>query len=566
MSFFKSKVRIFFLFGYTYGMDLHEPASVELLSALFPLTLLDGTSQNEVSKFFEVVTLPRASRLYTAGDIPDHFYWILAGSVQLTAGVVRRGKREQVLTNGDYFGAEVLSRTDYRFTDAVCLTETKLVRINEQDLIQLCVQFPVLKKAFALIYQTHKFRARLFLPWLEKDEKVNLVCRRHPFFLGLRILLVGGAAVAGFAGLLAIALAGKSVALVMLAILFLLLGLFFTAWSALEWSNDYFILTSDRVLVQKKLTGFFDSRQEAPYSAILSTGLETTIWGRLLGFGTINLRTYNGKLSFKRLPVTEIIYDLLEYQRRHILAETRQTDRNEMRQTLQQRLAGKNARRASHKPANNPEGLKTTYASSSFLDLAARFFGLRHERAGAVTYRTHWWRLFGKIFLPSLLLLVVVLLVILKLLDFLPSIAANQLYIGGIILAVIGWGWWLYQYLDWYNDVYILTSEQLVDVNRKPLGKEERRSAPVQNIQTVEFKRKGIIGLVLNFGTVHIQIGNQELSFDDVYNPAAIQAEIFSRFKDRNQKSQHMEQEKLADWIKTYDELKKEGNGQGGNE
>ena len=104
-----------------------------------------------------------------------------------------------------------------------------------------------------------------------------------------------------------------------------------------------------------------------------------------------------------------------------------------------------------------------------------------------------------------------------------------------------------------------------MDVNRKPLGKEERRSAPVQNIQTVEFKRKGIIGLLFNFGTVHIQIGNQELTFDDVYNPAAIQAEIFSRFKGHNQKSQRLEQEKLADWIKTYDELKKEENGQPGN-
>lgn len=538
---------------------------VELLSGLFPLTLLDGTNQNEVAPWFEVVVCPRETRLYSTGDIPDHFYWIISGSVQLTAGVVRRGKREQVLTSGDYFGAEVLSRTDYRFSDAVCLTDTKLVKINEQDLIQLRDRYPVLKKAFSLIYQTHKFRARLFLPWLENEEKINLVCRRHPFFLLLRVLLVGGAAVGGFAGLLSLGLTGKSVALTLLAFVFLLIGVFFTAWSALEWSNDYFILTSDRVLVQKKLTGFFDSRQEAPYSAILSTGLETTIWGRLLGFGSINLRTYNGKLSFKRLPVTEIIFDLLEYQRRHIVQETRQTGMNEIRETLQQRLEGKNTRRRTTSSRISSPGLKTTYTSGSFLDLAARFFGLRHERAGAVVYRTHWWRLLGKILLPSLLLLGVAVLIILKLLDFLPAIPANQLYIAGIIVAIIGWGWWLYQYQDWYNDVYILTSEQLVDVNRKPLGKEERRSAPVQNIQTVEFKRKGIIGLLLNFGTVHIQIGNQELSFDDVYNPAAIQAEIFSRFKDHNTKSSRLEQEKLADWIKTYDELRKEERGQTDN-
>jgi hypothetical protein len=72
----------------------------------------------------------------------------------------------------------------------------------------------------------------------------------------------------------------------------------------------------------------------------------------------------------------------------------------------------------------------------------------------------------------------------------------------------------------------------------------------------VQFKRKGIIGLVLNFGTVRIQIGNEELTFDNVYDPAAIQAEVFSYFKKYNQRIHKVEQEKLADWIKTYDEIR----------
>jgi hypothetical protein len=72
----------------------------------------------------------------------------------------------------------------------------------------------------------------------------------------------------------------------------------------------------------------------------------------------------------------------------------------------------------------------------------------------------------------------------------------------------------------------------------------------------VQFKRKGIIGLMLNYGTVRIQIGNEELTFDNVYDPASIQAEIFAIFKQFNQQSQKLEQEKLAEWIKTYDELR----------
>ena len=151
-----------------------------------------------------------------------------------------------------------------------------------------------------------------------------------------------------------------------------------------------------------------------------------------------------------------------------------------------------------------------------------------------------------------------ILFVAARLLGFFLSLPDTQSYLVAIAVTVFGFGWWLYQYIDWYNDVYLITTDQLVDVNRKPLGKEERRSAPLKNIQTVEFMRKGLIGLVLNFGTVRIQIGNEELTFDNVYDPAAIQAEIFAQFKQYNQRMRRMEQEKIADWIKAYDEMQKD--------
>ena len=58
----------------------------------------------------------------------------------------------------------------------------------------------------------------------------------------------------------------------------------------------------------------------------------------------------------------------------------------------------------------------------------------------------------------------------------------------------------------------------------------------------------------------------QELTFDDVYNPAAIQAEIFSRFKRFKHTNEQSEQEKLADWIATYDEMRREKSNQEEND
>ena len=122
--------------------------------------------------------------------------------------------------------------------------------------------------------------------------------------------------------------------------------------------------------------------------------------------------------------------------------------------------------------------------------------------------------------------------------------------------------WWLYQYLDWHNDVYLITPDQVVDVNKKPLGREERQAAPLKNILSIEYKRLGIIGLLLNFGTVYIRVGDQTLTFDDVFNPSEVQRELFHRLAAKNfaekQAGSRSERQRMADWIAAYHRVTQE--------
>jgi hypothetical protein len=528
-----------------------------LLKRIFPLNLLSEDALNTLLPKMEIVEFPQKSRIYNAGDIPDFLYFILSGQVTLSDQSNDANNLVTCLTNGDHFGSEALSSTDYRINNAVASDPVRLLKLGKDTLEEMRSRHPKMRKALTLIYRTDKLSNRLFLPWLGDDEKILLISRRHPFFLFLRLILLGGSGLIGSGLLLSFAITptGTSTGLLIFAFFILLLGIFLSIWAGLEWTNDYFFITAERVLVQKKMVGFFDSRQESPYSAILSTGLESSFWGRQLGFGTIHLRAYTGDLTFKHLPFPEIIHELLEHQRHRAARDNQQQDHSELAETLQARLEGKPRKTSKRIPGNQP-GFKTTYASGSILDILARFFGLRIIKSGEITYRTHWWILLGKTIIPALILLAVFVFVLIKWAGLTPSLSDADVYGIAILVTLMSWSWWLYQYLDWHNDVYIITSDQLIDVNRKPLGKEERRSAPVRNIQTVQFKRKGIIGLVLNFGTVRIQIGNEELTFDNVYDPASIQAEIFANFKRFNQHTQKMEQEKLADWIKAYDEMR----------
>jgi hypothetical protein len=235
-------------------------------------------------------------------------------------------------------------------------------------------------------------------------------------------------------------------------------------------------------------------------------------------------------------------------------ADQRRQEKGAMHAMLEKRMHPEQAV-STTSPAIGEVPSHVDYYSDSISDLLARFFTLRLEKDGAIIYHTHWWILFKMLFFPNLILLLVVGTTVARLLD-LFTLNAVFVYGAALAVAIIGWLWWFYEYYDWRNDIYIITADQLVDVNQHPLGSMDKRSAPVKNIQTVEYKRNGIIGMSLNFGTVTIQIGNEELTFDDVYNPSAVQMEIFNRFREFNEHSRKLDQGRMAEWFSTYDGLR----------
>jgi len=234
-----------------------------------------------------------------------------------------------------------------------------------------------------------------------------------------------------------------------------------------------------------------------------------------------------------------------------------------MHSVRQHRLQPEQTRSMQSTPARGEREVRVNYFTGTFSDWLAKFFSLRTEKEGAVIYRTHWWILLKKTILPVLFLLLVLGVVLAGLIGAIKA-ASSLIYSLAIISAFIGLGWWLYNYFDWRNDVYIINGDQLEDVNRRPLGSEEKRTAPVKNIQTVEYKRNGIISLVLNFGTVRIQIGNEELTFDNVYKPSMVQIEIFNHLRQFNEQTRKLDQKRMVDWISTYDGIRRD-EGQGTN-
>jgi hypothetical protein len=94
---------------------------------------------------------------------------------------------------------------------------------------------------------------------------------------------------------------------------------------------------------------------------------------------------------------------------------------------------------------------------------------------------------------------------------------------------VFGILWWIYQYADWRNDIYQVTDKFIFDIERKPLGTEVKKSAPLENILSLEHERVGLLGYLLNYGKVVINVGETRFIFNMVHDPARVQQDIFTR-------------------------------------
>ncbi len=199
-------------------------------------------------------------------------------------------------------------------------------------------------------------------------------------------------------------------------------------------------------------------------------------------------------------------------------------------------------------------------------DAPAGFFsnraGMRRQDGGTVIYRTHWLFLLRKTFLPVLLSASLGLSVV-----FLNSNSAALLgnpFIETMlaVLLVFASGWWLYQYLDWRNDQYIITPDQLIDVYRRPLGMEDRRTAPLESIQSIRNKRRGLPGLLFNYGTVYVKVGNEDFTFDNVHNPLDNSRRFSVISKEANliekQVNWSEQRRQMADWMETYQRFTQE--------
>ncbi len=503
-----------------------------------------------------VVTLKPGRELYKAEDFARNLYFVVSGKIEVTRDSGKTGSISSIHSQGDFLGCEALELRQRRYDSlARAAEETVLFLLPRKTIQELAAGNARFKQIFSLLLQSTQLQAKKNLAWKNDRENIVYLARRHKSTLFTSLLpplIIDFLALIGTLILYGFIIKGEGSLFGWFALV-ASVCLLWMIWVVFDWYNDCYAVTDQRLLVLEKVLLFYESRQETPLEAIQSLTSASELFGRWLTFGNIQIKTYTGEITFPGIELPELVIDLIEHYSQR--AKTRQSkeDRRKIEATIRSRL---NVAAASSPPQEETAEDVVDRVEQKPRNLWSTLFSLKEVEGDAITYRTHWFILFRKVLTPTIFCILVIVAVILRFKGMFTDIPMELAALGSALLILLGWGWWIYEFLDWHNDIYVVNSEQVIDINRKPMGHEEKRSAPLKNIQTIEYKRIGVFGLVFNYGTVFIRVGDSELTFDLVSNPSEVQKEIFQHFMQftLNEKETNIaaENERMADWIQAY--------------
>ena len=518
--------------------------------------LFKGLPDEEIDRIaalFEVMNLSAGEQLFSEGDQGDSFFFVLSGRVVVTRRHDTEDELIATLTAGDFFGEGALLFGNPRRATITALEDTAVLRMARDDFALLLQNHPEIKQELVVVSMGYDIAGRKRFDWLSDEESLHLLARKHPMILLFvqvpvaLVLLVG----------LALMYYGTQFSmppLLWTGVVVLIGSLLWGIWRYIDWGDDYYIVTDKRVVWLEETLLLYESIQEAKLTEVRSVDLSTDLIQRIFGYGDLHIRTYTGDIVMRDIGQPERFKALIEEYWQRALVQSRRAESEEVDDRLREKLGLPTASRAKRRMPPSIEASRARNRDEKPVTqtLFTNFLKMRYVEGEKIVYRKHWFLLLGLIWQPTLGLIALLSGGVYLLINY-PSGVLNLVYSVSFISVL---GWWIYKYWDWRDDRYEVTRIDITDLDRTPLGRENRQTAPLESILSLEHEREGFLGIVFNFGSVSINVGDKTYVFEGVHNPARVRQEISDRQQTRRKQVERdrvvRDEERQLEWLARY--------------
>lgn len=533
-----------------------------------------------IGSIIRQTTYPAAQTIVRQGERGETFYIIVSGQVRVVRQDEAGAKATiRLLGPGQFFGEMGLLYGELTNATIETAVPTALLYIQRDDFHAMVARLPGVRQQ---LEQAAGRRSRMVglghFDWQMPDEIILWLARRSIwpqmfeslggliFWHGIAVALM---VISGL-DLPRIGYLSPTWQWSLRLAAMLILGLVWL-WYIVDWTNDYLVLTNQRIVHFERYGIVRETRQEVPVVAVQNVILSRAgLLDVALNLGDITVDTIGGRLHFANITGAQYLQERILDQRTLAQLEARREEREAIRQELLKVLKPESLAEPPPPSPPSPDVLaalaqiKTSPSPRpSVRERLHLWYQVRTERGGEITWRKHWLILLKRLSGPILFGVVgiVVLVLVVRLW---PSETPVSAWVAlaslGILFPALVWGWW--QFLVWGGDIYTLTPERIIDIERLPFGiRETRRESNLDRIQDIDVSIPNLLSRLFDMGDVYIKTGaaGSDLTFRSVARPHQVQRDIFHRLAAVRRKEQEIRRrqamEEMTKWLSVYNEL-----------
>ncbi len=557
---------------------LHIP----LFESLNPMDLGPDGAYEDLVELVHEVEYELGDYLFVQGEAFSRLYHIVEGRVQLWRLDVQGVRRSlDTLEGGRTVGTTSLLVGDRHDATAKVAAPTRLLYLERSEFEAYLDDHPRLERRLNIDPQLRRRRALPSFDWVRDEERVVFWARRHWMNLLHRI---GAPAMLFLLTSPVYVLAGPIEEDLISWILYVFLGTFhlllitFGAWSYVNWRDDYFVLTDQRIVHSERVWPFRELFEEGSLENVEDMYVvQSGFLANAFDYGDIILQTAGERVEIdlnavdKPSRLRKLIFRQLERRQTQEILLLRE----KIQEKLERRLQGE-SEQPDVAPEPEPtyvdrrERLSDTRFPPLFL---ARAF-LRYFFPAAWTVSedgsTIYWR---RYWLPGLfqhgwvmgvwLTWTVAGLLLFGLWENIRDWTLVLFWLSGDAV-LFGLVLWFIE--DWRNDYFELTPSRIILVYQKPLLLERsRREAQLENIENITSSIPSVWARIFKYGHVMLETAGTEAGFslEWVRHPERVSAEISRRQQELFERQQEQEaqrrQEEMLRWFDVYDTLRHRG-------